>query len=66
MAQGATEVNTHFPTADPAVHPKAIATIYKNFANDFPKIKDGVRGMAFIKAAVESSAKNAAWTKLDV
>jgi predicted dehydrogenase len=35
-------------------------------ANDFPKIEDGVRGMAFIKAVVESSAKNAAWTKLDV
>jgi predicted dehydrogenase len=35
-------------------------------ANDFPKIEDGVRGMAFIKAVVESSAKNAQWTKLDV
>jgi predicted dehydrogenase len=35
-------------------------------ANDFPKIEDGVRGMAFIKAVVESSAKNAKWTKLDV
>ncbi|NBR86452.1 MAG: gfo/Idh/MocA family oxidoreductase [Proteobacteria bacterium] len=35
-------------------------------ANDFPKIEDGVRGMAFIKAVVESSAKNAAWTRLDV
>jgi len=34
-------------------------------ANDFPKIEDGVRGMAFIKAVVESSAKNAAWTKLE-
>jgi predicted dehydrogenase len=34
-------------------------------ANDFPKIEDGVRGMAFIKAVVESSAKNAKWTKLD-
>ena len=34
-------------------------------ANDFPKIEDGVRGMAFIKAVVESSAKNATWTKLE-
>ncbi|MBI5801417.1 MAG: Gfo/Idh/MocA family oxidoreductase [Verrucomicrobia bacterium] len=34
-------------------------------ANDYPKIEDGVRGMAFIKAVVESSAKNAKWTKLD-
>ena len=37
-----------------------------DLANDFPKIEDGVRGMAFIKAVVESSAKNAQWTKLEV
>lgn len=37
-----------------------------DFANDYPKIEDGVRGMAFIKAVVESSAKNAEWTALDV
>ena len=35
-------------------------------ANDYPKIEDGVRGMAFIEAVVKSSKKNAAWTKLDV
>ncbi|HEY3899307.1 MAG TPA: Gfo/Idh/MocA family oxidoreductase [Chthoniobacter sp.] len=35
-------------------------------ANDFPKIEDGVRGMAFIEAVVKSSKANAAWTKLDV
>ncbi len=35
-------------------------------ANDFPKIEDGVRGMAFIEAVVKSSKKNAAWIKLDV
>jgi predicted dehydrogenase len=35
-------------------------------ANDFPKIEDGVRGMAFIQAVVTSSGNNAAWTKLDV
>jgi predicted dehydrogenase len=35
-------------------------------ANDYPKIEDGVRGMAFIEAVVQSSKKNAAWTKLDV
>jgi len=35
-------------------------------ALDFPKISDGVRGMAFIEAVVASSKKNAAWTKLDV
>ena len=37
-----------------------------DLANDYPKIEDGVRGMAFINAVVASSAKNAAWTKLDV
>jgi predicted dehydrogenase len=35
-------------------------------ANDFPKIEDGVRGMAFIEAVVKSSKNNASWTKLDV
>ncbi|HUR47874.1 MAG TPA: Gfo/Idh/MocA family oxidoreductase [Candidatus Saccharimonadales bacterium] len=35
-------------------------------SNDFPKIEDGIRGMAFIDAVVKSSKKNAAWTRLDV
>ena len=35
-------------------------------ATDYPKIEDGIRGMAFIEAVVASSKKNAAWTKLDV
>jgi predicted dehydrogenase len=35
-------------------------------ANDFPKIEDGVRGMAFIEAVVKSSKGNAKWTKLDI
>ncbi len=34
-------------------------------ALDFPKIEDGVRGMAFIEAVVKSSKANAAWTKLE-
>jgi predicted dehydrogenase len=34
-------------------------------ALDYPRIEDGVRGMAFIEAVVKSSKKNAAWTKLD-
>ena len=36
-----------------------------NPALDYPRIEDGVRGMAFIEAVVKSSKKNAAWTKLD-
>ena len=35
-------------------------------ANDYPKIEDGVRGMAFIEAVVASSKANAAWTRLAV
>jgi predicted dehydrogenase len=37
-----------------------------DLANDFPKIEDGVRGMAFIEAVVKSSKANAKWTKLKV
>jgi predicted dehydrogenase len=36
-----------------------------DLANDFPKIEDGVRGMAFIEAVVKSSKANARWTKLN-
>jgi predicted dehydrogenase len=33
---------------------------------DYPRIEDGVRGMAFIEAVVKSSKKNSAWTRLDI
>ena len=33
-------------------------------ALDYPKIQDGIRGMAFIEAVVKSSKNNARWTKL--
>jgi predicted dehydrogenase len=35
-------------------------------ALDYPRIEDGVRGMAFIEAVVKSSKRNSAWTKLNV
>jgi len=35
-------------------------------ALDYPKIEDGIRGMAFIEAVVKSSKRNAAWTRLEV
>jgi predicted dehydrogenase len=73
---------TRTPASHPEGYLEAFANIYKNFAgsirgrlegrkitaveNDYPKIADGVRGMAFIDAVVASSKKNAAWTKLDV
>jgi predicted dehydrogenase len=72
---------TRTPPAHPEGYLEAFANIYKNFANairarldgraptaienDFPKIEDGVRGMAFIEAVVASSQANAAWTKLN-
>ncbi|MEI6534001.1 MAG: Gfo/Idh/MocA family oxidoreductase [Verrucomicrobiaceae bacterium] len=70
------------PASHPEGYLEAFANIYKNFAgtirarlekrkpteieSDYPKISDGIRGMAFIEAVVASSKKNAAWTKLDV
>lgn len=68
------------PPAHPEGYLEAFANIYKNFANairahlekrepteienDFPKIEDGIRGMAFIEAVVASSKANSAWTSL--
>ncbi len=69
------------PPSHPEGYLEAFANIYKNFAStiraridgttpdelslDYPKIDDGIRGMAFIEAVVESSKNNAAWTKLN-
>ena len=71
---------TRTPPAHPEGYLEAFANIYKNFANhirarlenrtpeavalDYPKIEDGIRGMAFIEAVVKSGHQNAAWTKL--
>ncbi len=68
------------PPAHPEGYLEAFANIYRNFAgairarlenrqpteieNDFPKIQDGIRGMAFIDAVVASGKANAAWTKV--
>jgi len=72
---------TRTPPAHPEGYLEAFANIYKNFAAhiralitgatpdelvlDYPKIEDGIRGMAFIEAVVKSSKNNAGWTKLD-
>ena len=72
--------NTRTPPAHPEGYLEAFANIYRNFANhirarqggqepstvalDYPKIEDGVRGMAFIEAVVHSSKQNAAWTRI--
>jgi predicted dehydrogenase len=72
--------NTRIPAGHPEGYLEAFANIYRNFANhlravldgrqpdaislDYPKIAEGIRGMAFIEAAVESSKHNARWTPL--
>ena len=77
VAQAATRT----PPAHPEGYLEAFANVYKNFANhidaiesdetpddiclDYPKIEDGVRGMAFIDAVVSSSKNNAAWTVIE-
>ncbi|BDS08639.1 oxidoreductase [Oceaniferula spumae] len=78
----AAKAGTRTPPAHPEGYLEAFANLYQNFAShiraveagetpseiatDYPGIDDGIRGMAFIEAVVASSAKNAAWTSLDV
>ena len=67
------------PAGHPEGFFEAFANLYGNFANavrarqegqqpdpldmDFPTIEDGVRGMAFVKACVDSSKQGAVWVK---
>jgi predicted dehydrogenase len=73
--------NTRLPAGHPEGFLEAFANLYRNFAAvirarlegtapdpdnlDFPNVRDGVRGIAFIEAVVASSQRNAAWTPLD-
>ncbi|WP_405207389.1 Gfo/Idh/MocA family protein [Aquimarina sp. LLG6339-5] len=67
------------PAGHPEGYLEGFATIYRSFAKelinfkskkmisqslDFPTVIDGVRGMKFIYAAVESSKNNASWIKI--
>jgi predicted dehydrogenase len=72
---------TRTPPGHPEGYLEAFANVYKNFTNhirafdagetpdefclDYPKIEDGIRGMAFIDAVVASSSNNAAWTAVE-
>lgn len=72
--------HARLPSGHPEGYLEAFANIYRNFANhlravidgrepdvialDYPKIADGIRGMAFIEAGVASSRNNARWTPL--
>jgi predicted dehydrogenase len=74
--------NTRVPSGHPEGYLEAFANIYKAFTKavrdhqggkkitsnkyDFPDVKDGVRGMAFIEAVVKSSKSKQKWIKLVV
>lgn len=78
----AAKANTRIPSGHPEGYLEGFANIYRNFAGhlravlagtkpdplclDYPTIAAGIRGMAFIEAAVESSKNNARWTPLAV
>jgi len=77
----AAKANSRTPFAHPEGFIEAFANIYLAAAKaiadqidgeytspenyDFPTVDDGVNGMAFIKACVESSKDNASWKKLE-
>ena len=69
---------SRIPAGHPEGYLEAFATIYKNFAThlfdlqnntqgqqpDFPTVEDGIRGMQFIYAAVESDQNNSKWVEM--
>jgi predicted dehydrogenase len=73
--------HTRTPSGHPEGYLEAFGNIYRNFAKvvqaridgvepdpnflDFPTVEDGVRGMKFIDAVIESGQQNAAWIKID-
>ncbi len=73
----AAKANTRTPSGHPEGYIEAFANIYRNFYNavtsvkpdrsgdrDFPTGIDGVRGMAFIEAAVRSSRAKQKWVSI--
>lgn len=71
--------HTRLPGGHPEGYLEAMANLYRNFAYhiravknsvdtnplfDYPTISDGVRGMRFIEAVIESGKQNASWVKL--
>lgn len=74
--------NTRIPAGHPEGLLESFANIYRNFADtvsakregytptpeqmDFPTVEDGVRGMAFIDAVVNSNQSNEKWTKFEL
>jgi predicted dehydrogenase len=70
----AAAANTRTPAGHPEGYLEAFANIYNSFAktllgepdaSDFPTIHDGLRGMLFLEAVVESSRSNSSWIQLE-
>ena len=75
-------INTRLPMGHPEGFIEAFANIYRNYILtlrsildgkepeqeylDFPTVKDGVRGMAFIETVVEASKSDTKWTKFKI
>ncbi len=73
--------NCRTPGGHPEGYLEAFGNIYRNFALtlsakidgtepseenlDFPRVEEGIRGMAFINTVVASSASNEKWTKFE-
>ena len=73
--------HTRIPAGHPEGYLEAFANIYRNFAkcvqaridgvtvdpvyDDFPTVKDGLRGMQFIYKVIESSKSDQKWVKMD-
>lgn len=76
----AATANTRTPAGHPEGYLEAFANIYNNFADtligelegkrikvadrDYPTIKDGIRGMAFLDAVVKSSKSKSKWIQI--
>ena len=70
---------SRIPAGHPEGYLEAFANVYKNFAihlnarlanqdieiPDYPTVSDGIRGVKFIHAAVESDKNNSKWIKLN-
>jgi predicted dehydrogenase len=70
----ASRTASRLPTGHPEGFIEALANLYRDFAASIrgqasasagvPDIEDGIRGMAFIKTAVEASRAGAGWVRL--
>ena len=74
------QAHTRIPAGHPEGYLEAFANIYRNFAkclqarldgvevdpvyDDYPSVRDGLRGMQFIETVVESSRQGALWVDI--